>query len=219
MQDNEISLHQIICNKLEHALEEFNNIDDDLFQSVDQNQIKRIKSLIQTASIKINKYHEPLTLLNSEDEHVTLIKQWSNKRMMEVLYDSDTDGIDNRMFCNKVMNRQNICLTVIDNQNNVFGVFTSFPLSINEYNYDQSCFLFTFYDTPHKIHSINTFGVEINDSGNFLFSIHGGFVIGKGKTSYISHSITDQFECESMKIINNNDNIFQIQRIIAMQLK
>ena len=100
----------------------------------------------------ISKQQETMTTIEKRGnnkyvfDNISKLEEWCGNKFSNVLYDSDIDGKEGKMFRSKILNHQHLYFIIIDSDNNVFGHYL-----------------------PSKIYRANN---RITDSGMFMFILN-----------------------------------------------
>ena len=95
-----------------------NSVIKEVNKNADQND-----PIVEVLPLLNNEYKEPrLHTLNSYVvDNMNKLEEWSGKKYSKVLYDSDIDGKNSKIFTEKIKNHGQLYFVVIDSHENVFG--------------------------------------------------------------------------------------------------
>ncbi|EKE40715.1 hypothetical protein ENUP19_0274G0032 [Entamoeba nuttalli] len=208
---------------------------------IDEQKKENISQILKEKQLKEDNNIEPF--IGTKEQYNVIgkftqtITEWVGLSKCKVIYDSLSERSINKeetgkSFGEHVMNKPNICFFNFDENENVFGVFTSKEITeFDSEEHDDSMFCFLLktkriISVPKKWNikkSINC-AISIKRDSSVLYSFGqttgNGFVeIAKTwlKQSW-SHNISSSFlAMNENALVGSNDSTFTVQRIIVLE--
>ena len=179
-----------------------------------------------------NKGKETTTIsivFNNEhiDDNIHLIEEWTEKTVGKVIYDSEKDGGNGKIFRKKVKGEERLCFIVVDDQENVFGHYHPSQLvSIHDDNYDRGIFLFTLFNNgnsePKKFAAKKKPCTCLLSDEDFYYCNEGGcdglWIYELNSRQSNIGGIDEYFKGASQKLITNGRSNFKAKRVIVLQM-
>ncbi|KAL7715878.1 TLDc domain-containing protein [Entamoeba marina] len=245
--------------KEEEAIAIINNMSQSLEQLLlkERNEYKEIQTHIKRMS---NKYNEKNEITNKQQEkqslkqtivnqirqeenelqklteisfqmiEIDLLKQWSGKTNLSIIYDTDIDGgQSNEIFINKVLNKSNLYFVTFDSTRNVFGGYINSTINVSDkWVHDPNAFVFSLIRNNKK--KCKRYNIKSNYS-NYAFYLSScldclfGFGFGDdlcikkvGNSTSCCNTICYDYRGEFLPLAEDDDNCFVVQRILVIEM-
>ena len=167
------------------------------------------------------------------------LKYNCGRDLVTVIYDSNMTGLDNDLFERTIEDNEMMYIFCVDDQDNMFGVFTYETIFKEGSELDDDIFLFTFnkygkkpneqvsekdlvgfysFSKTRRFEQFNV-TVSIMDTHKKLFNVTGAFTIfKKGCRSYCNKYIHTLFKCH-MNELNGTSypTCFEVKRVIVIK--
>ena len=93
------------------------------------------------------KKDEEIAIAQVKDDFETKMRleKMTGMNIGDVLFDSDFNAwnINDSEFCEAVKGRTNVAIVIEDEDNNIFGGFTTEKIKLNKFHHDKNCFVFS----------------------------------------------------------------------------
>ena len=164
--------------------------------------------------------------MSSSVVQMNKLKEWTQAKAMEILYDSDYNSYDNRMVNSLILHKSNLCFVIVDSNDNVFGCYQ--PSSINEtgqtldnshWYFDKQHFLFKLSGNDGVSHCPirwnirkgKSAGMKLYGDDTRLFSIgsyedEANIIIKKFGNECVCQHLNSIYEMSSQSDLNNHPN-------------
>ncbi|BFU23980.1 TLD, putative [Entamoeba histolytica] len=233
-QERKIQEHERKIQEQERKTQQLENKTQEQEKKI-QEQERKIQQLEKLRIIKEErKEEERLQRMRgmSTMEEMLQIEEWTEKRIYNILFDSDKDDWNRNtsVFGERVMNKEHIIIIIEDEDGNKFGGYVNSKIGTGEWIYDSKSFVFSL-ETKERMKGMKKFDIKqpqdafclYNQSHDILFMFGLGD-IRVYKENDKTQSYCSQFSFEYEGISNalcgkQYSNRFTPKRIIVIEMK
>ncbi|BFU26481.1 trichohyalin, putative [Entamoeba histolytica] len=167
-------------------------------------------------------------------EIIKQIEEWTEKRMDNILFDSDIDDWkeDTSVFDQRIMNKEHIIIIIEDEEENKFGGYVNSKIDkIHSFINDSKSFVFSL-ESNGRMKGMKKFDIKQPDyafylgiqADNYLFAFGSGadIIVYKENNKTESHCSQHSFSYEGITNAlcgKQFPNLFTPKRIIVIEMK